>query len=139
MKKKIIIVFCIIIALVAVAVPVKHFYIDNTANIAALKEEHPEYFFDAKADENIEIYVWQLAEDNYLCGALLKTDSERSNEEIIGLSNKAITVEEMKKSLSYCKIPKENITIIPCVQPNSSYSYTIDDEYTKRVEAMFDY
>lgn len=137
MKKKIIIVICIIIALVAV--PVKHFYIDNTANIAALKEEYPEYFFDAKADENIEIYVWQLAEDNYSCGALLKTDSERSNEEIINLSNKAITVEEMKNILSYCKIPKENITIIPCVQPNSSYSYTIDDEYTKRVEAMFDY
>lgn len=139
MKKKIIIVFCIIIALVAVAVPVKLFYIDDTANIAALKEEYPEYFFDAKADENIEIYVWQLAEDNYLCGALLKTDSERSNEEIIGLSNKAISVEEMKNILSYCKISKENISIIPCVQPNSSYSYTIDDEYTKRVEAMFDY
>lgn len=159
MKKKVILSICIIIILIVVAVPIKHFYNDRTSknyklkstetvnitknndarSIEKLKELYPEYFFEPDAFKGIEIYVWQLAEYNYMCGALPGTNAVKSNEDILNLFDKSVTIEEMNSILSYCEIPKENVRIIPCVQPLSSYVYTIDDEYTKKVEAMFNF
>lgn len=160
MKKKILITFCIIIAIVVIAVPIKHFYGEkitgffdpkssetvniakkegNARSIKTLKELYPEYFFEPNTSKGIEIYVWQLAEDNYMCGALPGTNAIKPDDVILDLFDKSVTIEEMNNIIAYCKIPKENVHIIPCTQPLSSYAYTIDDEYTKKVEAMFDY
>lgn len=159
MKKKVILSVCIIIILTFAAVPITHFYGDkiaevsdskssetvniakneNARNIETLKELYPEYFFEPDTFKGIEIYVWQLAEDNYMCGALPGTNAIKPDDVILDLFDKSVTIEEMNSILSYCKIPKEEVVIIPCIQPLSSYAYTIDDEYTKKVEAMFDF
>lgn len=111
----------------------------NIRSIEKLKELYPEYFFEPDTFKGIEIYVWQLAEDNYKCGALPGTNAPKSNEDILDLFDKSVTIEEMNSILAYCEISKEDVRIIPCTQPLSSYIYTIDDEYTKKVEAMFDF
>ena len=110
---------------------------DKVRSIETLKELYPEYFFEPDTFKDIEIYVWQLAEDNYMCGALPGTNAIKSDDVILDLFDKSVTIEEMNNILAYCKIPKEEVVIIPCAQPLSSYAYTIDDEYTKKVEAMF--
>lgn len=112
---------------------------DKARSIETLKEQYPEYFFEPDTFKGIEIYVWQLAKDNYNCGALPGTNAVKSNEDILDLFDKSVTIEEMNSILAYCGIPKDDVRIIPCVQPLSSFVYTIDDEYTKKVEAMFNY
>lgn len=102
-----------------------------------LRQKFPEYF-DLSTAKGLEVYVWQLAEGSYSCGVLPGTNRNKSNEEIWRLTVNSARIEEMKVILSSYDIPKEDIIIIPCVQPISSYFYQIDESYIRAVNALFE-
>lgn len=94
-------------------------------------------FFTDNAFKGIEIYVWQIAEGDYQCGAMIGTNRDKNIDEISGLFERSISIEDMNKIIAYCGIKKEDTRIIPCKQLYSSYYYEIDNEYIKNVESMF--
>ena len=91
-----------------------------------LRQKYPEYF-DLSAFKGIEVYVWQMAENSYRCGALEGTNRAKFVKEIQDLQFNSASIEEMKAILSFYDIPEDYIIIEPCIQPYSSYSYQIDD------------
>ena len=102
-----------------------------------LQELYPE-FFNLKGDpfKGVEVYVWQMSEDSYSCGLMMGTNRNKTEAEIMDLANKALTIDEAKAILDQCA-NKDEVFIIPVIQPISSYSYTIDEEYTKKVQNLF--
>lgn len=108
-------------------------YGDSTRTIEELLEACPEYFLASFP----EVYVWQMAEDSYYCGALPTTDRNKTNEELMNLTKNPVSVEEMKRILSYCGFSLEEYNVYPIVQPISSYYYIIDDDYAEKIESMF--
>lgn len=105
--------------------------------INQLKEDCPQYFMES-AEQGVEIYVWQMAENHFRCGALPVTDREKTAEELAELGFHSVSVEEMKGILSYCNIPLSKCTVIPTAQPISSYLYPLDDAYNETVQQLFD-
>lgn len=112
-------------------------YRSKNHDIEFLKENYPEYFFTEDATKGIEIYVWQNSEDNYQCVALLGTNRNKTEKEILDLFEKSVSIEEMNEIISYCSIKKDDVNIIPYNHPLSSYYCEIDDKYIKNVESMF--
>lgn len=112
-------------------------YESKNYDVEYLKENYPEYFFTDNAFKGIEIYVWQDAENYYQCGAMIGTNRDKTIDEISGLFERSISIEDINKIIAYCGIKKEDTRIIPCKQLYSSYFYEIDDEYIKNVESMF--
>lgn len=102
-----------------------------------LRQKYPEYF-DLSAFKGIEVYVWQMAENSYRCGALSGTNRNKTADEINELQSNSASIEEMKAILSFYGIPKEDIIIMPCTQPYSSYDYEIDDDYIQKINELFD-
>lgn len=115
-------------------------YISSTRSIDQLLKDCPEYFFDYDNSYSflgIEIYVWEMAENSFSCGALPLTNRNKTHEEITRLAFNPVSIEEMKSILSYCGIPMNECCVYPCQQPISSYLYNIDDEYYEKIEALF--
>ncbi len=102
-----------------------------------LQELYPE-FFNLKGDpfKGVEVYVWQMSEDSYSCGLMLGTNRSKTDEEIWDLTKKTLTIDEAKAILDQCA-NKDEVFIFPVIQPISSYAYTIDEEYVKKVQALF--
>ena len=98
-----------------------------------LKERFPEYF-DLSTFKGLEVYVWQLAPENYLFGVMEGTNRNKTDEELWSL--KGATLDEMRAILSTYDIPKENIFVMPIRQPYSSYLYAIDEAYAARVREL---
>ncbi len=101
-----------------------------------LRARFPEYY-DLSTFKGLEVYVWQEAEDTFLCGVMEGTNRNKTDEEIAALAENPATVEEMKMILSSYGIPYDNIFIAPCRQLYSDYYYTIDEAYQKKVNALF--
>ncbi len=101
-----------------------------------LRKKYPQYF-DLGTFKGIEVYVWQMSENSYYCGALAGTNRNKTQEEIWSLTERAVPAEDMIKILSTYP-NKDEIFIIPCIQPISSYAYSIDDEYIKKLEKIFE-
>lgn len=115
-------------------------YASSIRSIEQLLKDCPEYFFDYDNSYSflgVEIYVWQMAEDSFCCGALPLTNRDKTHEEIFRLGFNPVSVEEMKSILTYCGIPTSECIVYPCQQPISSYLYNIDDEYVEKIEALF--
>ena len=106
-------------------------------DIEKLRKEYPEYF-KLNAFKGVEIYVWQMAEHSYYCGLMSGTNRNKTEEEILDLGRKPLTIEEAKLILNELGIEKENWIIIPVVQGYSSYYYEIDDAYREKVKKLFE-
>ena len=108
-------------------------------DIDTLKAEYPQYF-DLGDFKGLELYVWQTGEKVYRCGLMPGTNRNKTEEEIseLGLVNHSVSIDEMKLILSTYDIPDEDVFVIACSMPHSSYYYVIDDEYINKISDLFD-
>ena len=108
-------------------------------SIKTLKQLYPEFFEDdAPPFKGVEVYVWQMAEDDYRCGLMSGTNREKTPEEIADLGDRPLSVEETKCLLDAIGADKGSYFIIPCQMPYSSYMYEIDDAYRDKLNELFD-
>lgn len=108
----------------------------NSVDMDDLKERYPEYF-ELVDFKGIEVYVWQMAENSYRCGMMSGTNRNKTDEEIWGLQEKSLSVEETKAILNEIGVEGSDIIVIPIAQPYSSYMYEIDDVYKENVSNLF--
>ena len=105
--------------------------------VEALREKYPEYF-DLGTFKGLELYVWQMAENDYRFGLMPGTNRVKTEEEILALPG--ASAEEMALILSTYEIEDENIFITPFLHPASSYMLPedqwTDPEYTANIRAM---
>lgn len=110
--------------------------VETKSQIEELRAKYPEYF-KLSSFKGIEIYVWQMSEDDYHCGLMSGTNRNKTDEEIWDLASKPLSVDEAKMILGELGVKKEEMIIIPVVQPISSYRYEIDDAYREKVNRLF--
>ena len=106
-------------------------------SVETLKEKYPEYF-ELSDFKGIEVYVWQMGENVYRCGLMSGTNRNKTDEEILSLAFKSLTVDEAKSILAELGVENDRVIAIPIVQPTSSYLYEIDDDYRERVRKLFE-
>lgn len=111
--------------------------VETKTQIEELREKYPEYF-EMSSFKGIEVYVWEMAEDSYHCGMMSGTNRNKTDEEIWDLAKKSLSIEEAKMILNELGVKKEDVFIIPVVQPISSYRYEIDDAYREKVRKLFE-
>ena len=119
------------------------YYVSSFMNpeMEELKKKYGTYFRLNPA-EGISVYVWEIAENAFHCGAL-----NASDDNFLDLFPRGASVDEMKQILAYYSTPEAlaiagttkppEITIIPCIQSLSSYLSTIDDAYIQKLEELF--
>lgn len=118
--------------------PTVHYEVGDV-DIEKLKRLYPEFFDQDKSPaKGIEVYVWQMTAGSYTFGLMYGTNRNKTDEEIWELSNKNLTLDETKAILNECGVTRDEIIIIPVINPLSSYAYDIDDGYQERVSKMFD-
>ena len=111
--------------------------VETKTQIEELREKYPEYF-EMSSFQGIEVYVWEMAEGSYHCGMMSGTNRNKTDEEIWDLAKKSLSIEEAKMILNELGVKKEDVFIIPVVQPISSYRYEIDDAYRVKVRKLFE-
>lgn len=99
-----------------------------------LKTKFPEYY-DQETFKGLEVYLWQETDGGYKCRLLMGTNRNKTDEEIIALTNNGATIEEMKVILSSYSINDDMIAIIPI--RISEASYEIMDSDFESVRKMF--
>ena len=92
----------------------------NADEFAVLRKKYPEYF-DLPKEDGLEIYVWQMSPEHYSFGLLPATDHEKTFEELLDLTFKGVSTEEMRIILSSYGVDETEVTIIPWQNPVSSY------------------
>ena len=95
----------------------------NSPEIDKLREKYPEYF-ELGTFKGLEVYVWQMAEDDYRFGLMQGTNRQKTLEELMAL--KGASPEEMALILSAFDIDDRDIFVIPWQNPISSYMVTDD-------------
>ncbi len=116
--------------------PVFSYSGESEHTLDELREKYPEYF-ELGTFKGIEVYVWQMAEGCYRCGAMTGTDANKSKEALFRIECSSVSVDDMKLILSAYDIPADEIFVIPYVSMLSSYGCGITDEYCERLEEMF--
>ncbi len=115
------------------------FTLDEEPDMDKLKELYPEFFdSETPVSKGVEVYVWQMSAGSYSFGLMYGTNRNKTDEEIWGLCDRPLTLNEAKALLNECGVSKDEIFIIPVIQPFSSYAYEIDDGYVDRVKKMFE-
>ena len=109
------------------------FIANDGVTFTALRNRCPEYF-DLPTDKGLEIYVWQMAQDDYSFGLMAGTNLRKEDEQLWNL--KGVSLDDLFLILTTYDISPENIEVIPIHMPYSSYWYEIDDAYTARVREM---
>ena len=99
-----------------------------------LKTKFPKYY-DQETFKGLEVYLWQETDGGYKCRLLMGTNRNKTDEEIIALTNNGATIEEMKVILSSYSINDDMIAIIPI--RISEASYEIMDSDFESVRKMF--
>lgn len=129
MKKILLLFIClvVIILLVSCGISSKENPITDI-ELEELKEKYPEYF-EMSDFKGIEVYVWQMAENSYRCGMLPGTNRLKTNEEILALQHKSLSIEEAKAILDEIGVENEKIIVIPVSQPCSSFVCEITEKY----------
>ena len=113
--------------------------VNEEPDMDKLREWYPEFFDEeGPISKGVEVYVWQMSEDSYSFGLMYGTNRSKTDEEIWALADKPLTLDEAKALLNECGASRDDIIIIPVIQPVSSYEYEIDDEYQERVSKLFD-
>lgn len=115
-----------IIILVLALICVSGFVGCNNAT-TDLRKRFPEYY-NLSAFKGIEVYVWQLNDGTYKCGAMTGTNRTKTFEEILNLKNNGASFEEMRTILSSYDIDKEEFIIIP-ININAEDFEIITDEF----------
>ena len=141
MMKKIFLTAAVMLCLVSCGAEVENnslpsSQVQSSADVESLRKKYPEYF-ELGDFKGIEVYVWQMTEDSYQCGLMSGTNRNKTEEEIMELAQKPLTVDEAKLILDELGVKGSDIIVIPVIQPYSSYHYEIDDEYRERVEKLF--
>ena len=98
-------------------------YTCSSPEIDKLREKYPEYF-ELGTFKGLEVYAWQMAEDNYRFGLMQGTNRQKTLEELMAL--KGASPEEMALILSAFDIEDRDIFVIPWQNPISSYMVTDD-------------
>jgi len=110
---------------------------EKPLEIDALRVKYPEYF-ELGTFKGLEVYVWQIAKNNYRFGLMQGTNREKTLEEKMAL--KGTTAEEMALILSTFDIEDKDIFVIPWQNPISSYMVTEgmakDPEYINNIRTM---
>ena len=103
-----------------------------------LYEKYPEYW-DVDGMKGVEVYVWQIEDGSYRCGALTGTNRLKTDEEIQTLFDNGATIEEMRTILELCEVAKDHISLIPISNPLADNWYEIDinDEALLKVQTLF--
>lgn len=116
-----------------------NFALDEEPDMDKLREWYPEFFDHGNPNvEGVNVYVWQMAEEDYSFGLMFGNSSNITDEEIWALASRPLTLNEAKALLNEFGVSKDEITVIPVIQPISSYAYEIDDEYQERVNKFFE-
>ena len=86
----------------------------------ALMEKCPEYF-GLDATNGLDVYVWQMAKNNFNFGVLPHTGNSRYwiSKDVLNL--RGVTCEQMRTILSTYNIDEKDINVIPWQNPLSSY------------------
>ena len=111
--------------------------LDEEPDMDKLREWYPEFFDDDLPMKGVVVYVWQMSEDSYSFGLMQGRNTVTTDEEIWELAGRPLTLNEAKALLNECGVPQDEISVIPVVQPISSYAYEIDDEYREKVSGFF--
>ena len=111
--------------------------LDEEPDMDKLREMYPEFFDDDLPMKGVVVYVWQMSEDSYCFGLMQGRNTVTTDEEIWELADRPLTLNETKALLNECGVPQEEISVMPVVQPISSYAYEIDDEYREKVRGFF--
>ena len=110
---------------------------ENSLEIDELRVKYPEYF-ELGTFKGLEVYVWQMAENDYRFGLMQGTNREKTLDEKMAL--KGATAKEMALILSTYDIEDKNIFVIPWPNPISSYMVTEDTvndpKYISNIRAM---
>ena len=110
---------------------------EKVLEIDRLRVKYPEYF-ELGTFKGLEVYVWQMAKNNYRFGLMQGTNREKTLEEKMAL--KGTTAEEMALILSTFDIEDKDIFVIPWQNPISSYMVTEDmakdPEYINNIRTM---
>ena len=113
--------------------------IDENSNAYSehpLYEKYPEYF-GLDGMKGVEVYVWQIEDGSYRCGALIGTNRMKSNEEIQALFDNGATIEEMRTILELSEVAKDHISVIPVSDPLKSDWYQIDIDEIPKYQEIF--
>ena len=109
----------------------------DSLEIDGLRDKYPEYFA-LGTFKGLEVYVWQMAENDYRFGLMQGTNREKTLEEKMALQG--ATAEEMALILSTFDIEDNDIFVIPWQNPISSYMVTEEQvknpEYINNIYAM---
>ena len=111
--------------------------LDEEPDMDKLRAWYPEFFDDAPPMKGVVVYVWQMSEDSYCFGLMQGRNTVTTDEEIWELADRPLTLNEAKALLNECGVPQDEISVMPVVQPISSYAYEIDDEYREKVSGFF--
>ncbi len=82
-----------------------------------LHSKFPEYY-GLEGMKGLEIYVWQDAGGQYLCGALHGTNRSKTDGELEALRKNPATLEEMKEILLSYDYTADEIAVIFCTSSN---------------------
>ncbi len=92
----------------------KMFNVDTSVSMENIKEKYPEFFMiEGEPFKGIELYVWQMADGVYYCGFMFGTNRNKTNEEILALQEKALTVDETKALLNEMNVSQDIVVIYP--------------------------
>ena len=108
--------------------------------IDSLKEKFPEYF-SCQTSKGLEVYVWQMAHNVYNCGVMPGVNRVYQQQELWKLATNPATLYEMRIIIAYYiaigAVTKDEVAIIGTQMYHSSYAYTLDERYKKRVRELF--
>jgi len=111
-----------------------------TVDMDQLKSKFPNYF-GLTTSKGLEVYIWQMAEGSYSCGLLPGKNLNYTQEELWNLHKSSASLDEMRAIIADYMVngdvPKSNIVIQAIGMPHSSYAYTIDDEYRRKLNELF--
>lgn len=104
--------------------------------IQSLKAKYPEYFGLGTA-KGLEVYWYQMAENNYNWVLLQGKNMAYTWQDVIGLP--PATTGEMRAIVDYYNLPRTEVSVTHMPMPHSSYMIVAPDlqEYYREVEKMF--
>ncbi len=109
----------------------------HSQEIDRLRAKYPEYF-ELGTFKGLEVYVWQMSENDYRFGLMQGTNREKTLEEKLAL--KGAAAEEMALILSSFDVEEKDIFVIPWANPLSSYlvpeDLLHDPEYMDHIRVM---
>jgi hypothetical protein len=76
-----------------------------------LREKFSEYYAIRNDMKGVEVYIWEIADGEYRCGAMEGTNRYKQPDELTSLTKNGATIEEMKIILSSCDISREDVHV----------------------------